>query len=745
MRLTLRTLLGYLDDILGPQQAREIGEKINESAYASSLVARIKDVLRRRRITAPEVVGPGSDPDPNTVSEYLDNTLSQERVEDLERVCLGSDVHLAEVAACHQILTLVLGEPVDIPQELRERTYALGALSRSDNNGRDRGEPGTAAAAAGEAAATSTESALPEYLRQEQSSSFWRKVLPVAALLLVATVWIGLIISDPSHSWRPDRSIAGGPQNGEAANPESEIIPPAVPPVDPTAGTATPTAPAPEPGTAPMAAAVSPEGADAATPAPAMTAPPAVASINPPPPADLPEPATPAATPAPSADPAAKPAPREESPMPVASSRESKPVAEDPHRILYNSNEGVLLQAADDGEWRVLPRRSLVHPGDGIASPHPFESLLQIDETGATVTLMGGTRVSLIAPQAAPLSLRIEEARIVFRRPAVGGTDVPLTVELHLGDRSATLQLLEAGTEVGLEVTPRMAEGLIDPPLPPTWDGALTVVSGAARLTTAQGPVALSSGQYLSLMEGDFSASPQASRGMPQWMVPLSGAVLAVSRNYAQQFEKEFQLDRNVSESIPAMIENRQMRLSQLAVQALALTGGDRALVRALAAPHQESRQAAIVGLGVRLRSDPANSLRIREEVQRAFPENIAGIIEQLLWGYPPSAAYNPDLSRELVSWLMHDLIAIRELAFFQILRLTGNQETNRYQPDAPETQRRVTTGYWENWIRKNGALREAPAEPAPPVVPPPPAPGITPAAPAPGITPPPAPGITPQ
>jgi len=80
MRLTLRTLIAYLDDVLEPSQIKEIGKKLEESSYASSLVERIKDVLRRRRLTAPEVEGPGSNPDPNTVAEYLDNTLTPESV-----------------------------------------------------------------------------------------------------------------------------------------------------------------------------------------------------------------------------------------------------------------------------------------------------------------------------------------------------------------------------------------------------------------------------------------------------------------------------------------------------------------------------------------------------------------------------------------------------------------------------------------------------------------------------------------
>ena len=126
MRLTLRTLLAYLDDVLEPAQAKELGEKIAESSVATALVNRMREVMRRRRLSAPAVQGAGAGIDANRVGEYLDNTLSPEAVADIERVCLESDVHLAEVAACHQILTLVLGEPVDVPVESRERMYALG-------------------------------------------------------------------------------------------------------------------------------------------------------------------------------------------------------------------------------------------------------------------------------------------------------------------------------------------------------------------------------------------------------------------------------------------------------------------------------------------------------------------------------------------------------------------------------------------------------------------------------------------
>jgi hypothetical protein len=125
LRLTLRTLLAYLDDTLEPAQARLIGQKVAESESARELVERIKQVTRRRRLTTPPTSGPGGVIDPNTVAEYLDNEVTPEQAAEVEQICLSSDVHLAEVAACHQILTLILGEPINPPATANQRMVGL--------------------------------------------------------------------------------------------------------------------------------------------------------------------------------------------------------------------------------------------------------------------------------------------------------------------------------------------------------------------------------------------------------------------------------------------------------------------------------------------------------------------------------------------------------------------------------------------------------------------------------------------
>ena len=206
MRLTLRTLLAYMDgelERLYPKEAKEIGKKIEDSKFATDLYHKIRDVMRRLRLAAPSISEKGANLDCNTVAEYLDNELPDDRVPDFEEVCLKSEMHLAEVASCHQILAIAQVEPAEVEPESRQRMYQLPEVaSRVDEERLAAAEAATALSSDGAApAATAPPAAqvkarprpiVPDYLRDPPKK---RRLLPAAAATLIVGAAIGLILA----------------------------------------------------------------------------------------------------------------------------------------------------------------------------------------------------------------------------------------------------------------------------------------------------------------------------------------------------------------------------------------------------------------------------------------------------------------------------------------------------------------------------------------------------------------------
>jgi hypothetical protein len=204
MRLTLRNMLAYMDDILDAEDAELIRKRIEESKPATEQMHRIRDCMRRLRLGSPDLTERGGGLDPNTVAEYLDHQLPGDRVADFEKVCLESDVHLAEVASCHQILALVLGEPAEVDPESRQRMYQLpDLLAAQARAAAEAPKTGPAAQPAEEGVpavgehARRPKPAVPDYLRESRGSKgyFWAQVGALAVVLIFLTGLAGLIVA----------------------------------------------------------------------------------------------------------------------------------------------------------------------------------------------------------------------------------------------------------------------------------------------------------------------------------------------------------------------------------------------------------------------------------------------------------------------------------------------------------------------------------------------------------------------
>lgn len=704
MRLTLRTLLAYLDDILDPVQTKEIGARISENSTASSLVARIRDVTRRRRIGSPELSGPGSSPDPNVVAEYLDNSLEPAAVADVERVCLDSDVHLAEVAACHQILTIVLGEPVTIRPELRERMYAMGSVSPSPTMG---APAASVPYAVGSAPPIAARPVVPDYLKRPP---LWKKLVPLAAVAAVAAGWFYLVMTGGFFG-DEKRDVA---VNEPAAKKGVEAAAVTVADKKPVA-----------------APAVIEQPVVAAIPMP-MPMPLEATTTPPTEPAPMPQPAAADAAVAPAAV-GAKPANADGAavPPPPAAGITAPPAANgptvDPPTIMYTSAEGVLLhRPRGRQDWTVLPRRALLHVGDELASPEPFVSDLQVSSPkdpalNLRVSLQGGARVRILPPTEMMLAeFELNRGRVAVYRGA-DGVQHAIGVGVLASGMRTEFDAVSPQTRFGLWVTlPQPKNG---PPAPEAWPkpmGTLVVASGKVNVRRANLPPISGEEKVQSLewtnpaVEG-FAAEP----GVPIWLDP-EVRPLTSQKIWASSYEREFipegavqNADLSVQNQIGPVAEtDKRNTIATFATKTMALVDEVSTLVRVLTSPHEEARGAAITGLREWVMMSPENAPRLEQEVNRGFRDQEAVVVTKLLWGLTDKDAHDEAVSMQVVEWLNSDNIAIRELAFLSAFSLAHRDLG--YRPQNPEGQREPAIMRWRELVKRNKGLVPTVAEQMP-------------------------------
>ena len=757
MRLTLRTLLAYLDDILEPAQAKEIGQKIDESECASELVRRVREVVRRRRLTAPDIDGPGAGLDPNIVAEYLDNTLSSSSVTDVEKVCLDSDIHLAEVAACHQILTLVLGEAVDVPETTRARMYMLGPTGESPvpeqpksresaQASTSRGNAATAsqaeAASATTTKASNFEDSVPDYLRRK---SGWSRVLPYALVSLIAAIWLGSIVLDenvvPFDIWG-DTPTDNAPNLVASSDKAAGDVQSANPP--PAAGS---DAVASQPATAAAGdeqatgvATLETDGIDPEPPqdepgAGLSTAGPTVLPVAQPTP--LPNPVTPQPKPQPNPRPTKQPTPQPKSPstvpvpapVPVAQKQDPQPPApadvaktQTPPCVAHAlGGRGVLLGwDTTRKNWHVQAPDVPILNASQLIVPMPFRFELRLTGTSVPLQLLGDTAVRILpATKAAPASFELQRGQLVISDQAADDPgDQSRALGIVIGGQLCRLELLTVDTRCGIEVLVRQPEKPGDDLGGRSCDGRLYVTQGAVRFWFSDGKSVevVGKNQVLDLdaqgRKSDNAGEPavvgeslQPLTDVPSWLVTDMGYSSKVVRRFAERFADEFDLQAPVSDSIAPLVRDDQPHLALMAVKCLAQLEDVSALVQVLQRnDHEEARIAAINGLRDWLPRESDHEKQLVEELGNVFPEALGQAVLRLLWGYSREDVQSDRASLELVAWLEHEDRAVRDLAFYHVRRLTN-------WPYVPPAQRQSLVKRLTAQIHRDGGL--VPAQPS--------------------------------
>ncbi len=713
MRLTLRTMLAYLDDMLEPYQTKQIGQKIQESPVAGVLVSRIREVMRRRRLSAPDVSGSHIGIDSNIVAQYLDNTLPPEQVADVERVLLSSDELLAEVAACHQVLTLILGEPCEVSAHSRERLYALGPVSASDQlrvddssatattSASDNGA-GIAAGIAAAVAVPSTAAGvqlvrpgssheIPEYLRP---SPFSKVAGPTIVIAVIAVACVGTFLSDPSFLKGVNQAQRELAKNSRGASnssvreglPSTTVSEADGVPMTNDANAVNTTA------TTRLDPAPPPDAADDSKMVPAATATinsPGAATVAVKPKSVVPGPSDPV-----------PPAPAPVNPKPV--------VALPAVPVQLVSNEGVLLRFSDvDQHWFLAPKQSVLKSGEPLACLEPYEAVLSFDQGTVRATVLGDSALRVMeATDLAATGLEVRHGRVLFQGSRQDGQQ-PLALAVVIGQDIWKLELLTPQTVCALEVLPTPSTGFEKVREPNRYSGVLYVLAGTVKWTSALGAsqdVAERTG--LPLSSDQAAANKQTAVSFPtapDWTDPAKRK-LAPLRRYALLFEKEFALDQPADPSMQALIQHTNSKISELAVRGLALTQSYSALTQALAVcPHEEGRFAARDGLYEWLPLGADHGALLKKELETHYPPADVEMMYRLLWGYTREDGRDKLTSHQLVGLLHNNHVVVRELADFWIERLIGRK--TEYRATNLPAQRESQIRRIEKLLEDNGAL----------------------------------------
>ncbi len=705
MRLTLRNMLAYMDEILEPAQREEIAHKIEESEFATGIMHRIRDVSRRIRLGAPRLTGKGMGVDPNTVAMYLDNTLPSDRVPDFEKVCLESDVHLAEVAACHQVLALVLGESAQIDPDLRRKMYAIVHQAEQPHGAAVEG-----AKAPPPLPATMTRSRqrphVPDYLREQSRSKLWT----IAATLLLTLLLLGAVVravgpfdrSNVLLGWLPiwgDDEVAqadnrpANTESDEKGNDESSTISETAK-AKPQSKQDNGSAKLNQPGDETKTIAIDgPTQRDDEAKAPLPPEPDNVPVVH---------------LPATKRSEAESAGPFEDA-QPVRDAAATETQTGDDDRAAavrsaavepvgrFLNDPHVLLRLNRSREWERVAQGATLVAGDQLLVLPTYRPAITLT-AGFTVQILGETKVELLPPgPQGILGLHVPFGRIVLMTS--GTPDVEL--RLVLGDQEGTARFVEADTTFAAEVRPYLPLGSDPEQVAANAGVDLYVASGEVQWTSDRSPGGEKVVAPNRLRLAEQPAGGGAGSELPKWIAAAEGLT---------NFEKlawdtvNRQLgsagDRPVSLALQELTDHRRQEVRYLAARSLALIDDFQPLLPLL---NNDDYDAVWPTLIESLRAAIARGPDVAAKVRQAFEDQRGDdgkTLYRMLRGFSKDELL-AGAAAELVEFMDSDSLDIRVLAYNTLRSsIPGSVPTHNYRPEGTAGNRQQAIRQFRNYVK---------------------------------------------
>jgi hypothetical protein len=654
-------------------------------------------------------------------------------------VCLESDMHLAEVAACHEILSLVLVKPAEIDAASKQRMYTL--INQS------------AAATAAAAPLTATPVAapvatpvgddkvrrreVPDYLREPETVTAAKvrrgwvmaAAAAVALFLVAAAAVLALMPPDelpgflqPIARLLHPQPVAVKPDDATKTKPDVEVTvvtPPAATPtgtlkqpdsvtvVAAPAGTGTTVVVTGTGGTTELRQPTSAVSTSADTvPRPTGTAP------LPPSPGDSTTTVTvtqpsvfvvplPAATatgtaPAPSAVTVVTTPATTATTTVVAVPAKIEPVG----RVSSAVSQVLLRFDGTANAWVRLPAREQLMVGDRLLALPDFRPQIALSN-GLTIDVLGGTLLELrpIDATGTPGVLLLRGRIMMF---TVGGAKASLRLEG--GGPATTVSLSTA--ELGVEFVPLRQPGA--DPMAPTSTSLLALYAKSGQIGSATGPgpeMPLAAPGSYAMAQGAAPIAITPAVELPGWLSTDDRDMLR--RQAADFVETRLRGDKAVSVVLREILSDKPPRMEhiQLALESLAQIGEFADFVPLLRDPTQrESAWDRYLGILQRaLDFGPTYAAEIgRVFVTQHGPPGEGQY--RMLWGFNDEQL-KAGAAKMLVELLDHEELDFRVVASWTLTETTGLRLG--YLPQDPPLKRKPNIQKWQQKLEAGQIVRK--------------------------------------
>ncbi len=692
------------------------------------------------------------------MAEYLDNMLPPEKVTEFEKICLDSDIHLAEVAASHQILTLVLGEPAEIEPASRQRMYDIrdqygqsmvdDIPISADSQTEIVVPPPLPAFSTSSTDAEAERKArpkpvIPEYLR-EPTKKYRRVSIATASVVAVCLliillkslgrfepgttmgnmlVGLGIVkenkqvavetkktapqptktASDTPAKLKPEDK-AGGPElktSPESAAKATTSTPAAAESAKPS-GTEQPSV-GPSPGNTEKAS-TSEKTATQSEPVSETGAKGSVTESG----AAIQTGATPKpdvvqsrdATPKENAETPKQPSGSEPAENTVVSSGIKPPEEKTPpipdHLRQYTSDDQILLvNAGADADWQRVASKDFLSANERLLALPTYRPEITLG-TEVKLRVLGGTELELLPANARePAGIKIRFGRIGTMSSANAGT----RLRIITGDRSGVITFNDPEAVVAVEVRNIHAPGVN----PETETARITadflVTTGHVLWDeTGQKTLEIAAPAQFKIVD-QLPPEITASKNLTKWDAePISKLDSGASATISQRM-LELPPSRPAQRGLMELAEHRRKEVRWLAIRCLGYIGYFDPMVIVLndAAAKQDWSD-NIDQLREAVARDGQTALAVRKALESRYPQDAADMY-RMLWGYSNNNLESGE-DENLVKFLENDNLALRVLSFWNLKDITGKSLS--YQPEQTQTRRQQSVQVWKQRLKAN-------------------------------------------